>query len=465
MKTQADREAYRLIVTRRRGTEVLLSSNASGCSVPQLEIVAGSRIAEQLAARVKATYGLPTYCLLIHSLLAESVSTTPARYAVMETVPQGHETRLGARWFPLEAAQSDETLDIADRSALRSSLAEINRYIAEPEMGPFARPGWMEELFGWAEDQIEPLGLRLTGEFQQHSACPTCSLVRIETTGPAVWFKATGEPNKGELRTSVALGCLFPSHVPRILGVHPAWNGWLSEEILGSTLDDFADVGAWAEAAKSLAKLQIASVTKTDALLDSGCKDLRLEQLANQIDPFLTRMGELMAMQTKQPPQILTDSEISVLGDCLRGALSELQQYPLPTTLGQLDLNPGNILLSSKGCCFLDWAEGCVSHPFFTFEYLLEHSRRSLPQTDHVAGKLAAAYLEPWRPFFSPEALAQALAVSPLLAVFAYAIAGKKWCSPETLQNPALAGYFRGLTRRAYRESTKVAARSGRCLA
>jgi hypothetical protein len=172
-----------------------------------------------------------------------------------------------------------------------------------------------------------------------------------------------------------------------------------------------------------------------------------------------------MAVQTKQPPQILTDSEISGLGDCLRGTLSELQQYSLPTTLGQLDLNPRNILVSSKGCCFLDWAEGCVTHPFFTFEYLREHSRRTLPQTDHVTEKLAAAYLEPWRSFFSPEALAQAMAVSPLLAVFAYAVAGKKWCSPETLQNPILAGYFRGLTRRAYRESTKMAARSERCRA
>jgi hypothetical protein len=289
--------------------------------------------------------------------------------------------------------------------------------------------------------------------------------VRIETTGAAGWFKATGEPNKDELRISVALHRLFPSHAPRILGVHPAWNGWLSEEIPGSTLDDFADVGPWAQAARSLAKLQIASVTKTDVLLESGCKDLRIQQLVEQIDPFLARMGELMAMQTKQPPQILTDSEISILGDCLRAAFFELQQYRVPSTLGHLDVNPGNIILSSTRCCFLDWAEGCVTHPFFTFEYLLEHSRRSLPQTDAVTEELAAAYLEPWQSFFSAEVLAQAIALSPLLAVFAFAVAGKRWRSVETLRSPTLAGYFRSLTRRVYREATKIAARSERCLA
>jgi hypothetical protein len=228
-----------------------------------------------------------------------------------------------------------------------------------------------------------------------NNASPTFSLVRIETTGPAVWFKATGEPNAHELPISIALHRVFPNYVPRILGVHPTWNAWLSEEVPGSTLDDLADIQAWADVAKALAELQIASVTKTNMFLESGCRDLRLPQLVEQIDPFLARMSELMEMQTKQPPQILTDSELSVLGDRLRAAFYELEQYRLPSTLGHLDLNPHNILVSPARCCFLDWAEGCVTHPLFTFEYLREYSRRSLSEPDAVAETLVAAYLHP----------------------------------------------------------------------
>jgi len=45
---------------------------------------------------------------------------------------------------------------------------------------------------------IEPYGLRLSGEFRQLNASPTFALLRLETTGQALWFKAVGEPNLRE---------------------------------------------------------------------------------------------------------------------------------------------------------------------------------------------------------------------------------------------------------------------------
>jgi hypothetical protein len=462
--TQPDRAQYRLIITRRGATEILLSKQLSGCSLPSVEVLAGSRVALQLVAGAEQKCQLETYCLLTGDVATSLPHSLPDRYAVMESRCRTDDAPPETMWASPAAAISELTLTAADQGAIRGSLDDLHSHIAAPQTGPFARPDWIDELFRWVQEQIEALDLRLTGEFQQLNASPTFSLLRMETTGAAVWFKATGEPNTRELGISVALDRLFPGYVPRVLGVYPRWNGWLTGEIAGRTLDDCADVGAWAGAARALAELQIASVAKTDRLLENGCRDLRLDQLGHEIEPFLARTQELMAIQTRPSPRILTDSEIRVLGDRLSDALAELRNYGIPNTLGHLDPNPRNIIVSPQACGFLDWSEGSVTHPLFTFEYLCEHARRAFAQPDGVREALVAAYLEPWRSFFSPEVIAQTMSLSPLLAVFACAVNANAYFS-EAFRNPTFAGYFRSLVRRAHREAEKMAARSDRCLA
>jgi hypothetical protein len=464
-QAQPDRDQYRLIITRRGATEVLLSTHLSGWSLPRLGVHADRRPAEQLTAGIKMIYGFGICCLLIVDSVTERSGNRPARSVVMEAVRQENETPAGTRWLSLDAAKSHAALAAEDQAAIRSSLEEIDRYIAKPEMGPFARPAWIVELLGWVQEHLKPLGLQLTGDFEQFNAGPTFSLVRIATTGAAVWFKATGEPNRHELPITIALHHFFPAYMPRILAVHPKWNAWLSEEAPGATLDGLNDVRTWAKAAHALAELQIASIAKTDELLKSGCIDLRLHMLTEQIDPFLARMNQLMTMQSIQPPQIVSPSELRFLGDSLRAAFCELEQQRIPSTLGHLDFNPGNILASPVRCSFLDWAEGCVTHPFLTFEYLREHARRTFARDPTATQKIVRAYIRPWQSIFPPETVTNAMVLSPLVAVFVFAVAGKRWCSPDTFQNPKLAGYFRSLTRRAYREATQMTARSDRCLA
>ena len=113
---------------------------------------------------------------------------------------------------------------------------------------------------------------------------------------------------------------------------------------------------------------------------------------------------------------------------------------------------------------FLDWAEACVTSPLLTFEYLREHMARSGIGKPAAGECLAAAYLRLWTSFYSPDELRRALALSPLVAVFAYAMANDSWCSPYSVQNPKLAGYLRSLTRRMYREAIRAAERSELCL-
>lgn len=182
------------------------------------------------------------------------------------------------------------------------------------------------------------------------------------------------------------------------------------------------------------------------------------------IDSFLARMAELMAAQEKRSPAPLSNSELASLSDGLKEACSLLQSFGLPDTIGHIDFNPGNILVSPDRCVFLDWAEGCVSNPLITFEYLREHIQRCGLHEPSAVERLTAAYVRPWTSFYHPDDLRRALAVSPLVAVFVYAIASDAWRSSESLRQPQLAGYLRSLARRMYREALHAAERSELCL-
>jgi hypothetical protein len=461
---QAGRETYRLMITRRRATELLLAANGSALSLPRVEVRTGRRLAEQLTAAVRKTLGTEAYCLFVPGIVTALENALGTKYVLLESVKQSDAAPPGTYWVPSTTAIGEATLPSGDCRAVRSSLQEVEQYVAEPHTGPFARPGWIKELFPWVQGQIEPLGLRLTGSFEQLNASTTFSLIRIETSGPAVWFKATGDPNVHELRVTIALARLFPSYFPELLGVHPSWNGWLSREAPGATLDSFTEISAWMTTAKTLAELQIASIGKGAELLESGCKDLRLPSLIDQVDPFLARTTELMAEQAKQPPAILTNSDIAFLGDELKEACSVLQDLGLPDTLGHVDFNPGNILRSPEKCIFLDWAEGCLTNPLITFEYLREHARRNHLDAAAATEQITAAYLRPWQSLFYASDLARGATVSSLMAILAYAVAIETRRSSEALKSPALGAYLRSLTRRMHREALRIKGRSELCL-
>jgi hypothetical protein len=322
--------------------------------------------------------------------------------------------------------------------------------------GPFGKPGCIEDLLSWVQHAIDPHGLRLRGEFRQLNASPTFALLRFETNGSAVWFKAVGDPNLREFPISVALSILFPCFVPALIATHPPWHGWLTTEIPGSTLDEVPDGGAWERAAETLARLQISSLEKTDLLLEAGCRDLRIASLLTLVDPFMEVMSQLMEQQRKTPPPILDQDELLTLASQIKEALSELAELGVPDTLGHLDFNPGNILCSSDQCVFLDWAEAYVGPPFLTFEYLRTHLVRTQRKDVGLSADVINAYETKWRTALSPEAVAVALNLAPFLAVFVYAAGMEGWRNPTWLHEPSAAAYLRSLTRRMHGEMRRL---------
>jgi len=171
--------------------------------------------------------------------------------------------------------------DECDYEAINQVTAVCNGEMGAASAGPFSRLGWFGELHNWIESVVEPIGFHVNGRFRQLNASPSFSLIRFETSGSAVWFKAVGEPNQREFAITCALSRLFPSHLPNVLATRPDWNAWLTRESEGRLLGDEQESATWERVAAVLAELQINSCDRTPAIAGAGARDLSVETLVH----------------------------------------------------------------------------------------------------------------------------------------------------------------------------------------
>jgi thiamine kinase-like enzyme len=455
---QSERETHRVIVFGRDGTEILLHHSDAGFSLPSVEIPRWERVAENLAATVKRERGCDAVCLFTPSGCSGDRASNVDRYQVMECW-RGGGIEAETVWKPISSLSPNCFLHPEEFKTIQQSLHELEGYQCGPS-SPFARRGWLSELRHWTSQIIRAQGLELTESFRQYNAGPTFNLIRFETTGSAVWFKAVGAPNLREFPITVRVAELFPRFMPKILGTKVEWNGWLSREVEGRSLCDTNEVTFWEQAAADLARLQIESISQSESLLHVGAHELRIDSLFSAIEPFFDLVDRLMDEQPKTPPAILSREELSLVRVLVDDALTLLAYLGIPSTLGHLDLNPGNIITSANGCVFLDWAEAYVGHPFFSLEYLLQHFRRAVDSRADSCSQVIEAYKAPWRQRLSDDHISEALAVTPLAAVFAYAASSSIGNEEQKANEPKVAGYFRSLARRMNRETMQLKQRS-----
>lgn len=453
-------DVYRLIVFDAAGTAVLLEPEGDEYRLPRVEIPKFTRPAKEVTETLRKSWNMSSVFLFSGLLRA---SPDACYFAVLESKNGLQLSPSGMNWFTIHHAMSNLLLLEEEHRAVESSYRKaVNKILINPRE-PFCRIGWMRELEGCIQDLLRPRGIELKG-FEQLNGCETFSLIRFDTTQQPVWFKAIGEPNLHEYGISLTLARLLPNYVPNILGTKPEWHGWLMSGNGGTTLNELRDPSAWQTALATLADLQIDSVGMDQKLLEAGCRDLRLPKLLELVDPFLDLMEELMAKQTKVPPPALSRQELSVLGTTLKDALNCLSTLRIPETLGHSDFNPGNIIVGADRCIFIDWAEAHIGHPFLTFEYLVSHLRKDYPALVQFEDGIRSLYVQRWQSAVAPDHVAEALLFSPLLAVFAYAVAGNSWRDSQRLKIPQMPGYLRSLTRRMKQEADSVQRRRLECI-
>jgi hypothetical protein len=459
---QSELEIRRVILFGRNGTEVLLKIAEPAFSFPAVEIPRWERLAENLTAAVRRDWGCDAICLFTPNHSSEDGNSNGKHYEVMECLHEERRAR-EAVWKSIRSLTEQSFQHKTEFRMFDQCLRESQSYERDPS-SPFAKRGWLAELRRWAAEVIRPMGLELTGPFCQYNSGPSFSLIRFETNGPAVWFKAVGGPNQREFPVTLKLSRQFPKYLPELLGARADWNSWFSLEAPGTNLGETQEIALWERAAETLARLQIESVAKTDSILDAGAHDLRTETLSNLVHPFLAVITQLMEQQTKFPPLVLSLQELSLLGLRTEDSLTLLEDLGLPEVLGHSDLNPGNIVVATDQCVFVDWAEAHVGHPFLSFEYLRQHLRRTIGTDFALESRLARSFSAPWRQLFPGEIIAEALALAPLAAVFAYAVGNDAWKDQQRLREPEVAGYFRGLARRMNREAMQFTDRRSSCL-
>jgi hypothetical protein len=446
----AETESWQLLVLRRQGSELLAFEHGDGIALPRVTIPRHTRVAQALNAQIKRAWDLDVFSLYP---LQAALGNHTVRCHVVEAMRHDAIAPRMAQWSSVSALSDQRFRDAADLTSICRWRDLFGLAGSNGNSLPFGNPGCLTQIQTWTRQALLPWELHLTERFVQFTASKSFSLIRFDTNERAIWFKAVGEPNFQELPISRELARRFPTFVPAILGVHEDWNAWLTLEAEGNHPDEHSGLETWSRIAAALAGLQIASIGKSLHLLDAGCRDMRIPSVAKVVEPYFETMADLMEEQPKKIPPPMIRKDIKSLQNLVFEALAHLDKAALPSTLGHLDFNPGNILVNQGRVLFLDWSAGCVGCPLWTLEYLLERLRRFHPSNDRWRSEVLSAYLDQWRCLVRSDELKVALTTTPLLAAFAYAVASGAWRDPQRLQEPEVAGHLRSLTRRMNREA------------
>ena len=456
---QVDSNVWRVIVNRRSASELLVFESGAGLSLPRVAAPVGTRVAEALNRQIAALWNLQVFSLYPLSVPTPPLSGSGTRYHVLESLaPDAAAPRAGS-WLPIGDLREARFSEPSDFAAVQRWIENLTPREDRKNRSPFEKPGWLPVLKELVQEAIRTIPLTLTGGFLQLNASSAFSLIRFETDGDAVWFKAVGAPNQREFALTILLSSLVPSYIPHVLTTQPLWNAWTMLEAPGLRLSETNDLSVWSNAARDLARMQIACLERTEEILGCPARDTRVNWLCKQVKPFFAILSELMEGQlTGAPPRLSPREVVQLEADTLE-ALRCLQHECIPDSLGHLDLNPGNIIAQSDHTVFLDWAEGSVGHPFFSFAYLLEHFRRICPGNSQGASRLIQEYAAVWKSILPARKTEKTLSVSTFLAVFVHAVSSDTWRDRHALEEPGMAGYYRSLARRMKHYGDRV--RSG----
>lgn len=409
----------------------------------QLDIPRRQRAAPHLVSELRLKWNVEAICRF-----CVSGSDEESRCFVLDALDPAGPVSGGLVWVEISGIRWAATEPPDAREHFHAALAQARSHEEDPLRGNFAGSGWFNEVTAWTQSRLGARGLKLSAGWEQHNIGPDFSLIRFETTGPAVWFKAVGGSNLREYAITTALSELHSKYLPEILGTHADWRCWLMLDGNGKHLDEVWELGHWERAAASLAELQIESLQHCELLLAAGCENLRIEKLRGLIEPFLSTVANLMDLQPSSPPPVLDLHDLRFIEARLVDACHQSESLGMPNALGNTDLNPGNVLVNQDGATFLDWMQGYIGPPFVMLEYLLALLRRLRPDLTEWAKPLQEAYCQRWTGICSAYQMFEALKLSPLVAILAYGVTLPDWRENARNVSPNSAKLIRSLGRK-----------------
>ena len=415
--TCAAAETYKLLIVDASSMRTLVELGEAGPRLPLVNIPAGHRPAQFFTEHIRRSYGL--VAVLLTTLPSDAENVLPL--AVFELFSEKAIAQRSG-WF-VSTTDVSSQLSHEQACALQTVLEG-----KASELGRFARPGWLGELIRllgcvW-DDDAPVIDLR-----HVNSGINFCLLEIEFAEGRRLWFKAVGAPNEQEHATTLYLAQHYPGFLPKCLLAVPEWIGWASEHVEGESLDEIFSVERCARALDALAGLQQAAIGKCETLLAVGAKDWRVSRLLRLCEAFFYQAQLMMQSQKSTRSRPLSRSELDELQLRIREILKSTADS-LPDTLLHGDLGHGNILISSRGPIFLDWAEASVGHPFLCMEHLLASIKRAHSIDRQQESELRQHYASQWKGGWGSADLASFSG----LAAFVYAIS--LWEASSALPDP-----------------------------
>ena len=449
-------EDWRILLFAKNGAELLVLKRALGLCLPVLRVPRDERIARSLNAEAQRSWNLETVCVAPITIPLPDRASGDARYYIMEVRRPEELSRIAPKTVDVATLKPHAFSDTRDFQAVRRAMKLEANATPPDHDGPFSDFAAFQRISEWVREQLKLSGRQWDGSFRQLHADGFFSLIRFQTNPGAVWFKATGEPNRREFAITRRLSALFPQFLPEIVSVHADWNAWLTNEVPGTSLQSSADLSSWCLAAESVAELQVASIAHTSSILDSRAHDSRTTTLLSEAVPWFAEIENLMERQIKAAPQRLSATEVRSLRQRVIDALTQLESAAIPDALNHFDLNPANAIVGTGECRFLDWAEASVGNPFFSFEYLRQHFLRAFSGDLKAATKVRDSYAKVWRRLLSASVIDLAIELMPLVAPFAFAAITLPSNGSDGNREPQFAGFLRSLARRMHREAEQL---------
>ena len=209
---------------------------------------------------------------------------------------------------------------------------------------PWFRRGWLDQAEAWIDDQLRGLTLVRAASVLPVRVWSLSAVLQVPLTGGAsVWFKATCDHFRAEPAITRAVGAFAGSSVPSVLATDDDRAWMLLAPLPPTTVERVQRIEATASA---MARLQLESTTRIDALLAAGCPD---RGLRSTLEAFAALLAERASAAQMWP--------------WIEDRLASFFDGGLPLSLVHGDLHLDNVSGDEHPVIY-DWTDACISHPF-----------------------------------------------------------------------------------------------------
>jgi hypothetical protein len=222
-------------------------------------------------------------------------------------------------------------------------------------------PEWLAGAYDWIDRRLDQRGRARTGAPEQSHSSPWSTVLRVPTNRGEVWFKANVDALRHEAALVERIAARRPDAVPPLLAADTA-TGWLLMADVGESLRVLAarerSLDRWYDVLPRYATLQLDLADDVDDLLALGVPDRRLATLPTAYERLMEEIG--------------ADQRFRAAAPLVVDLCDELAAYRLPELLQHDDLHDGQVFVRNGRHLVMDWADACISHPFFTLSVTLE---------------------------------------------------------------------------------------------